>query len=377
MQEKCFQNRITLFTFALTILVIWVHSVNLYPSVLGMGGIAFDPENAPALQRFFYHAECFFTETLGQTAVPGFFMVSAYLFFRKADRGVSPAWFLKKWKSRVFTLFVPFLLWNFLYYLADLSFAALSGASVTSYLRPQALFSALWEYAYNPVFWYLQELILLTLLTPLLFVLLKHGAAAVPVLAAGFLLAVFWARLPFHIVNEDALFYYMLGVYAALHQKKRIERGSGSARAFLWAFLLMLLSAAAPALLPLELRSNTELSVLFTVAFRAAFPLALYFLLTFLSRSAPGVQAFLAKGSLPAFMQINFFIYATHYVPTRLVNRIALRSMRYAELTDVRAALLFLLYLLLPLICVAAAYGMSVLLRRYLPGVYRVLTGGR
>ena len=73
MQEQSLRNRITVFTFALTILVIWVHSVNMPLPPQGEGFAAFAER-----------VEDFFTNRLGQTAVPGFFMVSAHLFFRKA-----------------------------------------------------------------------------------------------------------------------------------------------------------------------------------------------------------------------------------------------------------------------------------------------------
>ena len=38
---------------------------------------------------------------------------------------------------------------------------------------------------------------------------------------------------------------------------------------------------------------------------------------------------------------------------------------------------LLLSFLLMPAICISLAYGASVVMRRFLPGVYRILSGGR
>lgn len=76
--------------FLLSILVIWAHSYN---AELFSGG-------APVTEGIWltvHRIQDFLSAALGLTAVPGFFMLSAYLFFRSFSWEKLPA----KWKSRV------------------------------------------------------------------------------------------------------------------------------------------------------------------------------------------------------------------------------------------------------------------------------------
>lgn len=90
----------------LSILVIWAHSYN---AELFSGG-------APVTEGIWltvHRIQDFLSAALGLTAVPGFFMLSAYLFFRSFSWEKLPA----KWKSRVRSVAVPYLAWNLFYYL--------------------------------------------------------------------------------------------------------------------------------------------------------------------------------------------------------------------------------------------------------------------
>ena len=104
MSESQFRSKIYWVTFCFSIFVIWVHSTN-WELFLGQHGMETEAE---AVRR----VEYFFGERLGQMAVPGFFLVSAYLFYRNftMDR------LLSKWKSRIFSVALPYVLWNLLYH---------------------------------------------------------------------------------------------------------------------------------------------------------------------------------------------------------------------------------------------------------------------
>ena len=67
------------------------------------------------------------------------------------------------------------------------------------------------------------------------------------------------------------------------------------------------------------------------------------------------------------FMGINFFIYAVHYLIIRGVNMLLPESL----------PALFAAYMAMPFICTAVPYGISLILRRFLPKIYLILCGGR
>ena len=102
MEEKQFRDKVYWLTFLFSLMVVWVHSFN---GELFMG----NPEAALKVAGI----ERILGEKLGQIAVPGFFMVSSYLFFR----GFCWKKLLPKWRSRIRSLLLPYLLWNFLYYI--------------------------------------------------------------------------------------------------------------------------------------------------------------------------------------------------------------------------------------------------------------------
>ena len=374
MQEKSFSNRIKIFTFALTILVIWVHSVNLPESWLLEGGL-------PGIAR---GLEDFFTNTLGQTAVPGFFMVSAFLFFRNAPEAFSAAFIWQKWKSRALSVLLPYLLWNGLYYAGRLLLSCLlSRAPGEAGYIPfdlETLYQAVVHYLYNPVFWYLWELILLILLTPLIWVLLKNRWAGLLALLLAFLAAANWNLLPVHVVNEDALFYFMLGGYGAFHGKWLLIEGKGAGWGLLIAAALVVLYGVAvgPSLEMMQkLFGEPAFTTGASVFFRAAFPVCLFFLLTVSIDRVPALKAFAGREYLPRFMENNFLIYATHYILVRGINGALQRALPASLPEALQAGVLLVAYFMLPVLCVFMGLWGSRILERISPALHRTLTGGR
>ncbi|MBQ0100642.1 MAG: acyltransferase, partial [Lachnospiraceae bacterium] len=234
----------------------------------------------------------------GQVAVPGFFMLSGYLFMKgipSDDAAAEKEAVRGKLKRRVNTLVLPYLLWNAIYFVIYL---------VTGRAQIGELFEAVFLYRCNPVFWYMFQLILITVLAPVIYYIMKKGRrAALILLAAIFTLAVLYAKLPFHYCNEDALFYYCLGGYLTLRER---YHASAPFRSF-----VILVAATAAFLLvrgvlPADLRNVSE------VGYRAAGALAVYFLTDLVYEKKGGIE-------VRPWMKVNFFVYATHYMIIRII----------------------------------------------------------
>ena len=161
-----FHDRIRIFSFVLTVLVIWIHAVE-------PGFAAGDPVRGT--EDIYRILQSFLGSCLGQIAVPGFFCMSGYLFFR----GGRPL-FREKLRKRVRTLLIPYILWNTVYYAVYI----LAGRAEKGLLQ---LAEAVMDHRFNPVFWYLKELIVITVLTPLIYLLIKDRRAVLPVLGLVFL----------------------------------------------------------------------------------------------------------------------------------------------------------------------------------------------
>ena len=106
MTEKQFRNKTTFVTFLLSLLVVFIHRYNI-DLYLGAGPYGTAPDRAAAF------LEHFIGDVLGPVAVPGFFMMSAYLFYRNVSWSSLPDKMLRRVKS----VLIPYIIWNFLYYM--------------------------------------------------------------------------------------------------------------------------------------------------------------------------------------------------------------------------------------------------------------------
>lgn len=385
--DRRFNTLILYMSFALTILVILVHAFNVEYAGNLLTGISFftgyDPLPVPEeadLVFFFARIENLFSETLGQAAVPGFFMISAYLFYRNIGKRLTFPVLRKKWASRIRSLLIPYLLWNLFYFLVN--FAADRGGIELSF---KTVFSAVVNYSYNPVFWYMKQLILLTVFAPFIHELLKKRYAGAFFLAGSFAAAAVWARLPYHIINEDSLFYYMTGAYLSLHLKTEVEKRRGAGELFIKgavffaaAFFLQAINfdiqspqgaLFCTGILPDEYKA--ELITGLTVLCRAIMPMGIFCVISALQE----LYSRKCGSELPVFgfMKINFFVYATHYLIIRAVNKTA--ELLAPEFF--RDYVFFSLYFLMPVICIFSAYWVSFFLKRHFPGFWSVINGGR
>lgn len=380
MEEQAYRNRVSWMMFLLSILVIWVHSYNVELFAGGLWGPSWE---------FAAWLEDFLSVTVGQIAVPGFFLLSSCLFFRNFT------WekLASKWKRRFFSVAVPYGVWNLLYYFGYVTATRLPFVQTVVGKEPVSfgfleILNALLNYAYAPIFWYLFQLILLIFLSPAIYLLMKRKGV-------GFLcLAGMAAAIHFHLdtshPNTDALFYYSFAAYMTLHHKEAVEgtgRKSGTpakkrppaknkngmvseTERILTAEGMKRLAAGAIGMLAavfcLWKALDPAADVLWTVAGRLLAPSALWCLLS-------GIRLPDAR----PWMRQSMFLYGIHFIIVRFINKgtalAAARLLPVAWLPEAAA----LVYLLLPAMAVAVSYGAALILNRWFPVVWRLLSGGR
>lgn len=421
----------------MSLLVVLIHSVNLAIDNTTLSSMILTADHTgaalPGITGVAGHIEHLLSNALGQMAVPGFFLISGYLFFRTLHgfRDIG-----RKWQERVWSLLVPYGAWNTLWYLAYV----LSGRERFSF---DALTLAAANYRCNPTFWYMYQLMLLTILAPLFYLLLRN--AFVMLLSLLLLATAIGAGVPLPMVNADALIYYGVGALFACHgrglfegaaadaasarkrrpcvvkaaeeggeilvlpaaasartQREQLERGCCIAGIglLLLAWLLQILTPAK--LMSFVLYDGSGIARMSMPAYlMSGGPLARWIgkglqqsPLFVLSLSGSGAQALVAITQrlllvlgvwfvLPAdrlpearpYMKNSFFLYAVHYPIARaqyyMIQYLGIPYDGWGE--AVRLAL----YLLTPVVAVATAYGLKCVLKRYLPLQWTILSGGR
>ena len=149
---SCFSfSFLPFYSLFLSVLVIFVHSTH-FP----VNALQAVPNTGFFSTSFLIKIEYFFSEFLGQTAVPGFFFLSGFLFLKGLH---SRNDWLRKEKSRVFSYILPYLIWNTMMTLLYLSFGKAEWSLKT-------VAGGIFLYRFNPVFWYFYQLILLSFCFP-------------------------------------------------------------------------------------------------------------------------------------------------------------------------------------------------------------------
>lgn len=354
-EEAWFRNKVYWLSFLFSILVVWAHSLNGELFVTGKAELE-------AVQRLEHLA----ASRLAQIAVPGFFMISSYLFYREFQLNK----LMEKWRSRSRTILLPYLLWNALYYA---SYAAVTRIPVIRQfigkppvpLNAREFMEALFHYGYNPVFWYLFQLILLILLAPVLYLILRRTISGLPFLFL--LILCLWKGWSLPLLNLDALFYYSVAAFFALGRERMgnpLEHCPSGAFRERWkqgviqiavlsvSFLLLRLSCIPGALLhahPLHTVFTRLWGVCTAVCVIRMIPLA--------------PAADLIKNS--------FFLYAVHFPWVRLFNKSA------ALILPAEPASALFMFVLMPVFIILITWIISSIMKKFLPGVYLVLSGGR
>ena len=367
------------YTLFLSVLVIFVHSTHF-----SLASLQAVPHSSFFSTSFLIKIEFFFSEFLGQVAVPGFFFLSGFLFFQGLDDAKSWG---RKVKSRVFSYVLPYLLWNSAMTLLYLSFG-----------KAEWSLKSLWEgiflYRFNPVFWYFYQLILLSFCLPfmaILGILIRENTAInrstainkkTAINGAGtgspmsplffcfpllfLLLVYFQVDIPF--VNEDAAFYYFLGGSLALLWDGR--------KLFVPSFLLLffVLFCYAQTLLPHAI----GILLLATVFYRLS--MALFFLSLFMKGEGSILLMKRGKSIRQTLSEMSFYIYASHYLFLRLWFFLqSFLETRTAVFTGDagRDAFKLFFYLLSPLYCLFLAYFTGKGIKRLSPRLWKLLNGGR
>lgn len=157
------------------------------------------------------------SDILGAAAVPVFFFISGLLFFLSMAQW-SRGMYLSKLRRRLRTLLVPFVVWNIIAVFFLLLARHNDGKAMLPYLNSHYWVGLLWDgnrgYPANVPLWYVRDLMVMCLLSPVIYWLLSR----LRVLPVVTLLAVYLAGVfpPIHGLSIEALAFFTTGAYFAV-----------------------------------------------------------------------------------------------------------------------------------------------------------------
>ena len=325
--------------------------------------------------------ERFLSGPFTSSAVPIFFVISGYLLAVKTDFGQQPHWYSLTIKKRIKSLLVPYILWNIIHVLTISLVKMLENIHAG---RPMLLYTGLYEPLLSfgnlvrifgldlgkppieGVLWFVRNLLILFLISPLFMFFMKRRRTA-------------FFFLLFLLVAEGIISYFITLNHGKLWAGCRLES--------LLFFSLGMYLAFYPVPHAISRAFRLVLPVFWlTIAFTAAlhFPykhLAITRILFWLT-TLTGVGAiWLLPDLFPALRRIgkwsiakdSFFLYVFHCIILVIFLSPSVENALGQKL-HIPVFGIFCLRFLIPLIFSLLT---AEALKRFLPKVYRILVGGR
>lgn len=341
---------ITRLRFPLAALVVLIHSYNSSwrsPGHEAMEGTA-----------------ALLANVLPTFAVPLFFVLSGYLFFRTMPQFSWPA-YGQKLRRRALTLLLPYVVWNAIAYILYVGQSKLSGTAAPS-LSANLLWGStpmgadgvnwlgwhVWSSTapvHEPL-WFVRDLILLNLLAPLVYAVLRRLRLGGLILFAAVYYGSLWPN--WGGVTFMGFWFFALGAYFALGGKSLVQATRPA--------LKPSLALIAPLLLLLALFQGSgewfwqpSLSLYVLAAIVCALHLAN-----------------VAGNALSRWAGSSFFVYASHVIVMLPVSRLAAKVVAGHGF-----AVQLLGFLACPVVTIAVCCAAYALLRRFAPHLSGCLTG--
>ena len=136
--------------------------------VVGIHSFSADTKAPKSLNTI---VQSIFSHGIFTAAVPIFFIISGYLFYRNAENISDIA---KKQKKRLISYLLPFVSWSLLYYIVFALFSKAGISAVTVDLSVLGIVKGVVFYEYVFPLWFLFQLLIYTILSPVIFYILTN-----------------------------------------------------------------------------------------------------------------------------------------------------------------------------------------------------------
>ncbi len=382
--DELLSKTISYLRFPLTIGVVFIH-FNLAKNGFSLHGVKYGLDNP----EWYYYIISFFSEVLPRIGVPLFFLISGFLFFyRKEFNG---AVYKQKLHTRVSTLILPFFLWNIIAFLIQASHklpflsSIFPNAYKMSFLfTPERIFNTFFanfknegiivtpavedtmaEVSKNPFpldvpMWYVRDLIVMVILAPVIYWLIKKGGKWFVILLGViwyFIKPMFLPNGGYPVLFFTAAFFFSAGAYFSINRASFVD----VMRKANWFPPLYLLIAA--------IDTYTKKSDYNIYIHEAGIIVGVI--------SAVIVTSYLIEqGKVKVNMTLancSFFVFALH---TLIMSDIGKVLFTVFHLPDNTYSMLFM-YFVVPTITTLLCVTIYIFLKRFLPDVRKILTGGR
>lgn len=333
-----FSNKLSYVNYVLSIFIVITHTYCVDYADIGAVN-SFQNKVIRCFLEIFQSHVC-------QTVVPTFFAISGYLFFRNFTINDLS----RKWKSRIKTLLIPYLLWNliafvFYYVISNIpitrGFLSMNPISLTV----QSVLEGVLLHSFT-VLWFVKVLMIFVIAAPAFYLLLKSKTVAVVVLFLFIAVGIFY---PHKSINTAlyTLAFYFLGAYMGTYHKTLVENKREK-----WQIVLISVLAVVTLFLSncCGSLSNYIFKIVWIVGIWCIFDM---------------VDVYKKP---PQYIKISFFMYCIHQFFIRIIEKVIWNIIPNGGIINI-----FLTVFMTIFVITLTAYG----LKKFMPKLWKVLNGGR
>ncbi|MBO7193928.1 MAG: acyltransferase [Bacteroidaceae bacterium] len=337
--DKLHSQALNLLRFPLAIVIIAMHIFTDMPA-------GYNTDNFP----IFSAAISFLRAFLQHQSVPIYFFISGFVFFLGLRTWDTDKW-IKKIKNRKKTLLIPYLLWNSICFLLSILYHRdFTNLDIISFIKSITITPS------NYPLWFLKDLMIVVLFTPLLWQLLKKGGKVVLFSFAALFLLKYFGVIKIYFPAQG-LFFFSFGAYMSLNGKDMIAEFAKVSKFSTFCYLVIGIIAM--------YFYNTDPQVFKILKF-ALIIFGLFFAFNLsallLKKGYCKVNNFLSSAS--------FFMYVSHALVISTIQKIL--EIILHPVSDISWLVVYILNLVLTVALLLSAY---YLMQKYLPKLLTLLTG--
>lgn len=302
-----------------------------------------------------------FSLWLGETGVPGFFFISGYLFFLSNKK------YAEKLGSRIYSLLIPYLLWNLIIlsiyiilyaigYPQNINGKSIVDYSIIDYIR---LFWDRGSYDngnFVPLLcplWYIRNLLIMSLLSPLIFYIIRYAREL-------FLIAitVWWITTYHNAFIPQTILFFSLGAYFSIFNINPLEMALENKVIVLFLFTIFAIG---------DIFSHTVIGTSINLQLhRISLILNIPMLLL--------LADWCVRHEYTCKLLANsaFIVFCIHYPIVVLLRKICI-----SKFSDTSDLIHILLYFACVFVATLLSIGLYCILERFLPKVKKILSGNR
>ena len=375
-KDELLSKTISFLRFPLIVGVVFIH-FNIIEMGLSAHGISYGAD----YPGWFYHVVRFFSVVLPSMCVPLFFFFSGYLFFYHTDFNANIYW--EKLRKRCHTLLIPFVLWNIIgalmilmYKIPFLQTVLPDGANVKIDLSFERVLNIFFNkdncilvqpavprntpYPIDAPLWFVRELFVVVILSPAIFYLINKLRGWFILLLGliwSVLLPIVFPHGSYFVLFGKAVFFFAWGAFYSVKKMNFVVE-------------MQKLRLAPYAFPPLAIADTLTKGMVINTYLHSA--VIMVGLLSVVIIAANLIETDKVKVN-QLFAKPVFFIFALHGL---IIQNIGKMVISFIHLPD-NVYIITAFYFSIPIITIAICTFVYILISRYLPPIYRLLTGNR